>query len=550
MSRLRLALACALAAAAAGCATLGDQTQFEAHLGSQSGAVRECAEWYRALDGAVDAAGVRDAQYTRLSGFPYLRVDRPHAALRERAAKSEAALQLFAERLLELDIESRRYEIENLPARNFGALPGIGQDLSRSAALQRTRACGRLLREIDLAKPASRAALLAQAQVADDYSAASRALGLYPLTRLPFASGVRRAEAQSIAVFSREPEAQADTMRVRFAPPRAPAQMTRAAVAAILGRAELDALGQPDLSERELGRIAAVYAPSFEIEVSGDYDRFGQLRWGRAALPPEVDAAAATVYVQQSFTRYREGNLKGRDKIPDGSERSPGGADPGTNGRDRILLQLVYTIWFPERPPLENADLLAGKLDGLVWRVTLAPDGEPLLYDSIHPCGCYHQFFPTPRARARPAPDPLEEWAFVPQPLPRVGEDERPVVRLASRTHYIERVSLARGADSVARYAFQDYDSLRSLPLPEGGRRSIFGPDGLVAGTERGERFLFWPMGIRSAGAMRQWGRQATAFVGRRHFDDADLIERRFELDLADPRQAGSAGAFAKGSPQ
>jgi len=60
----------------------------------------------------------------------------------------------------------------------------------------------------------------------------------------------------------------------------------------------------------------------------------------------------------------------------------------------------------------------------------------------------------------------------------------------------------------------------------------VFGPDGLVAGTERMERWFFWPMGVPSAGAMRQWGRHATAFVGRRHFDDADLLERRFELDL------------------
>ena len=542
MSLLRLALAGALAFAA-GCATLEERGQFEAHLNSESGAVRECADWYRALDQAVEAAGARDAQYARLPGFPYLRVDRPHASLRERAAKSEAALQLFAERLLELDIESRRYEIDNLPARHFEALPGVGQDASRSVALQRTRACGRLLREIDLAKPTARAALLASAQVPDDYSSTSRALGLYPLTRLPFASGVRRAEAESIAVFSREPAARADAMRVRFAPPRAPSQMTRAAVAALLGRAELDALGQPDLSERELAQVAAVYAPSFEIEVSGDYDRFGQLRWRRGAPTPEVDAAVAAVYVQQSFTRYKEQGQNGKEQGQNGKEQ-------GQNGRERNLLQLVYTIWFPERPPLENADLLAGKLDGLVWRVTLAPDGEPLLYDSIHPCGCYHQFFPTPRARVRPAPDSLEEWAFVPQSLPRVGEDERPVVSLASRTHFIERVSLARGADSVARYAFREYDSLRSLPLPEGGRRSVFGPDGLIAGTERGERFLFWPMGIRSAGAMRQWGRQATAFVGRRHFDDADLIARRFELDLADPRQAGAPAAFAKGGPQ
>jgi hypothetical protein len=31
---------------------------------------------------------------------------------------------------------------------------------------------------------------------------------------------------------------------------------------------------------------------------------------------------------------------------------------------------------------------------------------------------------------------------------------------------------------------------------------------------------------------MRQSGHHATAFVGRRHFDDADLLEKRFVLDL------------------
>ena len=35
---------------------------------------------------------------------------------------------------------------------------------------------------------------------------------------------------------------------------------------------------------------------------------------------------------------------------------------------------------------------------------------------------------------------------------------------------------------------------------------------------------------IASPGAMRQSGTQATAFVGRRHFDDADLVELRFRL--------------------
>ena len=60
--------------------------------------------------------------------------------------------------------------------------------------------------------------------------------------------------------------------------------------------------------------------------------------------------------------------------------------------------------------------------------------------------------------------------------------------------------------------------------------RSIFGPDGIVRGSERAERYWFWPMGIAEPGAMRQWGRHATAFVGRRHFDDADLFEKYFDM--------------------
>jgi hypothetical protein len=508
--KLLRTFALAVAAALGGCAAL--DRHFDAHLQSEAAPVRECAQWYRALDEAIDAEGVRDAQYTRIAGFPYLRVDRLLASLGERAGASEAAFQAFAERLRDLELEARRYEIENLPPERLGVLPGARTASPQSAALRQSQDCSRLLREIDLAKPQLRAVLLQSARVPDDYSSASRALGLYPISRLPFIRGVRRAEDEMSAAFQSELSVPPGASLVRYAPPLSP-PIGRAAVAAVLERTQLDALGHPVLSERELVRLAAAYAPSFEIAISADYDRFGQLRWRRDATVPSVDAAQAAVYVHPAYTRYRDGN-----------------------GSERILLQLVYTIWFPERPSLGQADLLAGALDGVVWRATLAPDGEPVLYDSIHPCGCYHQFFPTARAKPRPAPDPEEEWAFVPQSLPRVAEGERPVVRIASRTHYIERVSLARGGDSVARYVLRDYNELRSLPKG-GGRRSVFGPDGLIAGTERAERFLFWPMGIDSAGAMRQWGRHATAFVGRRHFDDADLLERRFELDLTEPLQ-------------
>ena len=71
-----------------------------------------------------------------------------------------------------------------------------------------------------------------------------------------------------------------------------------------------------------------------------------------------------------------------------------------------------------------------------------------------------------------------------------------------------------------APYAMADYGELRSLPDGNGGRRSMFGPDSLAPGSERLERFLLWPTGVVSPGAMRQSGRHAVAFVGERHFDD------------------------------
>jgi hypothetical protein len=45
---------------------------------------------------------------------------------------------------------------------------------------------------------------------------------------------------------------------------------------------------------------------------------------------------------------------------------------------------------------------------------------------------------------------------------------------------------------SLTRYEFQSYDELRSIRRLDGGRRSVFGPDGRVAGSERLERFFFW----------------------------------------------------------
>jgi hypothetical protein len=466
---------------AAGCALQG--TVPSAHLDAGAPELRDCAAWFSDLDARVDAAGVRDAQEARLPGFPYLRVNRLLASFRDAAGADESVLHALVDRMQELDFEARRHEIANLPP---GPRP----------PLERARECSARLRQADLAEPRLRARLLERAVVPDDYSAAQRVLGLYTLTKLPFIAGVRRYEEEVRQAFARRLTPPPESLVVRYAPRLAGTRVAAPAVA--------NALAMTEPRGAALGQLLAAHAPVFEIEVAGGYDRPGALRWRADEDLPAVDASEPVVYAHPAWTRYR----------------------------GRTLLQLVYTVWFAERPPASPGDLLAGRLDGVTWRVTLAPDGEPLLYDTMHPCGCFHMFFPTPRATPLPPPSALQEWNFSPQSLARVDEGERPLLRVAARTHYVERVGATRDAAGDVRYALRDYGELRSLALPGGGRKSVFGTDGLIAGSERPERFLYWPMGIPSAGAMRQWGRHATAFVGRRHFDDADLLEKRFALDL------------------
>jgi hypothetical protein len=56
----------------------------------------------------------------------------------------------------------------------------------------------------------------------------------------------------------------------------------------------------------------------------------------------------------------------------------------------------------------------------------------------------------------------------------------------------------------------------------------MFQQNGITRGTERLERLILWPTGVYSPGAMRQWGRHAVAFAGKRHFDDPFYMEKMF----------------------
>lgn len=473
------------------CATV--QPPAARHAQSTETAVRDCARWFADVDAEVAAAGVRDREAWAVPGFPYLRSTRFLASLGDVAGKDAALRPNWLDLMRAADQEARDAELRNLPGSHDAAVRAVV-----------SRRCGELLMRADLADAAAMDSLPGLASVPDAYQDWQRVAGVYALSRIPFAGGVAQWHAEAKEMFRKSRDGAPPSHPLERYAPLSRERYARAEVAELLARSAKQPFGVPQLDDAEQARLLATYAPVFEVETTGAFDRPGALHW-TDAVHPVVDQQHAVVYQRITHTRYH----------------------------GRTLLQLVYTLWFSERPPDHAFDLLAGKLDGLVWRVTLGADGSPLLFDTMHPCGCFHMFLPTPLAAALPAPDPDDEWAFIPATLPVLSDGERVRLRLATRSHYLVDAGVESVDAPVAhRYAFLPESQLRSLPLPSGGYRSAYGSDALVPGTERPERFLFWPMGIPSAGAMRQWGNHATAFLGRRHFDDADLVERRFELKL------------------
>jgi hypothetical protein len=465
--------------------------------------VASCREHFNDLDATVDAAGARDGGEAQMENFPYVRVNRFLASFatdfQTEDARVSADFAAWVAELRALDHAARRAEISNLPTAALATL-----ELSKSDVRARTADCAALMMNADMSNAARRATMVAAARISADYSAFKRLLGLYPLTKIPFFRGVESWQrGAALKIQSDAPNTSSENLITRYSSASV-AQSEN--IVSTFKNAPRNSMGMPTFSANEWMQLFDAHAPSFEVETASDDDRIGMLQWHDGAAlddAPSVDIARPSVYRRISHTRIS----------------------------GKTYTQLVYSVWFPSRPREQLFDLLSGALDSVIWRVTLDDDGAPLIYDSIHGCGCYHLFFPTPRMQLKPPPEANIEWAFVPKNAPSIMPPQKIALQIAATSHYIVGVSTNTNEHAQSKiYQWRDDEELRALPMADGATRSIFQPNGLVAGTERGERFLFWPMGIASPGAMRQWGRHATAFVGIRHFDDADLLDKRFTI--------------------
>jgi hypothetical protein len=487
-----------------GCAhvPLPEAQPFQAHLATpESDTVHSCAKLLLQTRRTIAAAGITDSEAAPVPGYPYLRVNRFLSDFRHEVEGT--AFTAWVNHMQELAMQGLQVELANLQASDRQILKHQVQDsfLSGMSLVDALLHCSQLLRDEDLDTTAERDALRVRAIAPDAYNTWQRIVGLYPLTALAFRTGINRLHKDTLQRYAKPLSSLPIQVElVRYGPVTAAGTLSEAELADLIKQASDNTLGIPAPSSPV--RLFDNFAPVFEIDVVTNDDRIGAPVLD-ATGAPQVNTDRPVVYRHLSHTRLGK----------------------------QVLLQLNYTIWFPSRPRTSGFDLLGGHMDGITWRVTLLPDGRPWVYDSMHNCGCYHLFFPTQHARVLPRKASFDEPALMPQSGLTVNPRDRLVIRIAHGTHYIERLYFtSEQADNAIEYDFNDARQLRSLPVAEGKRKSLFGVDGIIASSARGERFLYWPMGIPSPGSMRQWGHHATAFVGRRHFDDAHLLENLFEV--------------------
>lgn len=491
----RFLLICSLAIASQGCSTHKPQVEL-----ASSNEDRACQAWLERINSELQEHGLNDPGTVSLSGFPQLRFNRFLASMTDRLTSNEAYAE-WLELSRQLDFKGKMLEIENLPAplrQQLIAMKPLPAGLN-----QTVENCGKRLNTLSF-NNANHKNLLKHITLPDAYQSWKRVVGIYPLARLIAAIGIKNLHRELNASFNLPGHAlQQQGELIRYNPP-VNKLLTPEEITAIFKAATHNSLGVPSLSSSGLRKLTEQYAPIWEIETGNDNDKIGTVRLN-TAFQPLIDTKQATVYSTHAYSHWH----------------------------GQILLQLIYQIWLPAREKTGVFDLYGGSLDSLIWRVTLSPQGMPIAYDSIHGCGCYYLLLPAKGFRAI-APKDGAEAVLSPKSLSASPFNQRLLLRLQRRTHYLQQVSIVddpRWANASLNYGFEDLDQLRSLATPNGSKQSMFGLDGVIAVSKRAERFFLWPFGVASPGAMRQWGTHAIAFSGRRHFDDPFLLEKLMAKD-------------------
>ena len=147
----------------------------------------EDERFFNGLDAAVSKAGVQNAAYFKVTGFPYLRADRFLVSLKDRLDSDDQKNQ-WVRWLQQLDIEAREAEIQNLPASTMVKLAaGFEFAADRNVLQKKVISYSNKLLVHDRLQPNFFDVLEKVVQSSDEYSTLMRIFGLYPITSIPVA---------------------------------------------------------------------------------------------------------------------------------------------------------------------------------------------------------------------------------------------------------------------------------------------------------------------------------------------------------------------------
>ncbi len=477
--------------------------------------VEECFAFYQQLHLTSQRLELNHAPVNSFDDFPYLRSNRFLASFAE--GLSEPEMSGWLVQLNQLAVEALVIEWQQMPEvqrRDFVD----DTDKPRRALIQELQGCGVLLVTDLLQNPQQWPLVVEQSQVPDHYSILKRSLGLYPLIKPFFKQGVS-GEIERLQSERKVYRDQVVGVAGREISYRANAFVDKPSDAHSTFELSQDILGIPQLTSVQRQNLLAQWRPQWLIEktqaLPQSFNRPGRVEWSTDKLHPIVDITDPVQYEFVGFGRWQ----------------------------GQTTIQLNYSVWFSERPVEGAWDLLAGHLDAVFWRVHLTLDGQLLAFDSIHGCGCWYQLYPASGfevASVDKGAEPfligrIESQSRSTEPEDNVAAQLSAQLSTSIQLHIRARdhqlMAVSAGPDSSSRrgnemkkIAVADFEELYGLPIFSGGYRSLFDAEGLVPASVRAERWLFWPMGIASPGAMRAPGTHAIAFVGRRHFDAPDLL--------------------------
>ncbi|PSU33931.1 hypothetical protein [Photobacterium lutimaris] len=455
-------------------------TSFNSSLYSQS--LQSCLSHLSAFKKEVNRQQVNDGQVLNHKAFPYLAFDRFSQSQLEQVTTDRDRSQ-WLDYTSQLATRQRQAEFNNLLVNRFDlqVLDNCADKLTAEA------------KHNDLVWES----LIEQKiSIPDSYEPWLRVFGLYPISRQVAQSSIDKEKKRILLGFS---DTSIHTTSYRLPKTSLPAQDIETWFNDAL---QHSTLGWPMLTDAQISQLYHYYSPLINVEHGSDDDIPGTVHYLANEQQPAVDPSKPALYVHHSYTQlYGE-----------------------------TYLQLNYSLWFANRTPTSSFDPYAGKFDGVLLRLTLDHQGRPLLLDSIHHCGCYHMVFNlTDRFGFENANPDIETPLLFKRAVPSHASSWS--VTLSQGEHMIRHIDWNKQAEAEAKrqartLARLDYDQLRQLPTGHHHTVSLFNPRGLLPSSERLESVYLWPFGIPSAGAMRQLGHHAIAFVGVRHFDQPNLFEQ------------------------